>query len=90
MFSQSLISHSTTISPIGGQLIFDYVTYTPTSTSILDGVDLILDDTDSAIQYSESQWNHTDADFDSGRPYQQTLTGTNIIGAIMNLTFVGK
>ncbi len=74
---------------MAGQFALDYITYVPNSDTTLSAVDLILDDTDSALQYGNAQWNHTTGDFQQGRPYNGTMTGANTKGATMELTFVG-
>lgn len=76
--------------PQGGELIIDYITYTPNIDTLLEGLDLVLDDADSPLQYSKGQWNHTTGDFTAGRPYEGTMTGTNSNGATMKLVFEGK
>ncbi|KAF8175774.1 hypothetical protein BJ912DRAFT_988143 [Pholiota molesta] len=82
--------HDINIYPAAGQFVLDYITYTPNSDTTLSAADLILDDTDSALQYGNGQWNHTTGDFQQGRPYNGTMTGTNTMGATMQLTFVGS
>ncbi|KAF8203356.1 hypothetical protein BJ912DRAFT_352920 [Pholiota molesta] len=84
------LSHNINIYPAAGQFVLDYITYTPNSDTPLSANNLILDDTDSALQYANGQWNHTTGDFQQGRPYNGTMTGTNTQGATMQLTFVGS
>ncbi|KAF9476115.1 hypothetical protein BDN70DRAFT_995911 [Pholiota conissans] len=84
------LSHTINIFPTAGQFVLDYVTYVPNIDTTLTAADLILDDADPEIQYGNANWNHTTGDFQQGRPYNGTMTGTNTKGATMQLTFVGS
>lgn len=72
---------------------FDYLTVTAGESTAMKGRTVMLDDTNSAIQYSGKGWtthNLTKATFDySTGPYLDTAHWTNTIGDSFQVSFVG-
>jgi hypothetical protein len=82
--------HTLQVLPTAGDLTIDYLTYTPTSLTLLDGNDLILDDQHPALQYSKGWVLTSNEQYPQGTPYLGTTTGTNTEGSSMQLNFNGK
>ncbi|KAG6908951.1 hypothetical protein DXG01_002730 [Tephrocybe rancida] len=84
-------SHEMSLLPIAGQPIFDYAVVTPSSSTYLEGLTMVLDDTDSWITYKGSGWtSKSGMQFSAGLPYNGTQRGSSNPGDYLTVNFEGR
>ncbi|KAJ2934133.1 hypothetical protein H1R20_g2941, partial [Candolleomyces eurysporus] len=81
--------HTVLLEPQQGQLIVDYLIYTPVANTKFDGRQLIYDDTNPSFNFS-GPWTPAE-NFDlSALPFNDTYTSTGQIGSSFAIDFVGN
>ncbi|KAG6914887.1 hypothetical protein DXG01_014745 [Tephrocybe rancida] len=84
-------SHEMSLLPIAGQPVFDYAVVTPSSSTSLGGLTMVLDDTDSWITYKGSGWtSKSGMQSSAGLPYNGTQRGSSNPGDSLTVNFEGR
>ncbi|KAJ2915430.1 hypothetical protein MD484_g4997, partial [Candolleomyces efflorescens] len=81
--------HTVILEPQQGQLIVDYLIYTPVGNTEFDGKQLIYDDTNPSFNFSGSWTPAQDLDL-TALPFNDTYTSTAQIGSSFAIDFVGN
>ncbi|KAF4618291.1 hypothetical protein D9613_011647 [Agrocybe pediades] len=85
----SLHTGGLAVCPKKGKLNVDYLTYTPTSDTPINGRDIIVDDRYEGVRYAGS-WEKRSARLVMGTGYDGTMTSTNRKGDAMRFEFFGS
>ncbi|GLB45220.1 hypothetical protein LshimejAT787_2001250 [Lyophyllum shimeji] len=84
-------SHTISLIPAGGELVFDYAIVTPTTSTYLATHTLVVDDTDPVIKYAGGGWtSRSGTQFPGGISFNNTQHGSSKQGDTFTFDFVGR